>query len=221
MATAIKNNGLLNICHNCDDGVQAKVIYSLNGSTKVLTVTDDSSFATGDSFGVINIKVADKFGHTAHGQITSSSGNETFNLTNLGFDLSDGFNILATVVSANGQTADVAAYDVYKNFNDGEMYSPKAEAQTSVTITGVTVVPDDTPTIEKGESEQFNASVQPLNAPQGVTWEIVEDTSGKITVDITGKVSVAGDAAHGTYHVKATSIADDNISESVEFTVPE
>lgn len=220
MATAIKNNGLLNVCHNCDESIQAVVSYSFNTSSKVLTVTDESSFASGDTFGVINLKIADKFGNVATGQIESSSGNKTFDLNALGFNLSEGFNILATVVSAKGNIADVAAYDVYIHLNSGKMKTPVAEGQTPVTITGVTVVPDDTPEIALGGSLQFNASVQPLNAPQGVTWELLDDNSGKLTIDITGKVSVAANADNSTYTVKATSIADTGVNGTADFTVP-
>lgn len=224
MATAINNKGLLDVCKNCGDGVTPVIEYSFNTTSKVLTVTDASSFAADDTFKVVNIKVTDKFGHVFDEQITVSSGSKAIDLSDPEtFNLTEGFNILATVVSTNHQVADVAVYDVYKHAIAGSMTAPESETQTPVEITGVTVVPDDKPEIAKGDTLQFNAAVLPLNAPQGVTWGVKKangSAAGEhVTIDITGKITTTASADSGDYKVTATSIADNTKDEEVEFTI--
>ncbi len=111
---AIDNSGFLNVCHSCQTtGFVPACTYSFNTSTKVLTVVNTSTYPSGDSLNVVNITVSDKFGNQKTVQINSESvsATETVALAT-GFNVSKGFNILATVVSTNRLSANLAVYDV-------------------------------------------------------------------------------------------------------------
>lgn len=62
--------------------------------------------------------------------------------------------------------------------------------------------------VQPGGSEQFTAAVDASGgAAETVTWSI-SDTSGKVSIDNTGYVTVATDAAPGVYTITAASTAD-------------
>ncbi|MFF2018439.1 S-layer homology domain-containing protein, partial [Paenibacillus sp. NPDC058177] len=98
----------------------------------------------------------------------------------------------------------------------------KASAAITVTVApavnNVTVNPS-TASILLGGSKQLTATVDAVGgAATTVTWTS-SDASNKVAVDNTGKVSVAANAAPGSYTITATSTADATKKASAAITV--
>lgn len=109
---AIDNSGLINFCHSCNvSGFVPAITFSMANSTKILTVTDATTYPAGDGANVVNLIVSDKFGNVKTAQITATS--TTIDLST-GFNLTEGYTIQAMVASDNRLTADLTAYDVYR-----------------------------------------------------------------------------------------------------------
>jgi hypothetical protein len=70
-----------------------------NKGGKTLTITDNTTYPSGDSRKAVNITVADKFGVTKEFQIDDSPASVTINIADAGLNDVDGIDVLATVVS--------------------------------------------------------------------------------------------------------------------------
>lgn len=84
-----------------------------SGTDKILTITDNTSYPSGDSRDVVNITVADRFGVKKDYQITSSPGNKSIDVVGDGMNPTDGIDVIVTVYSTllkhkNGSVYDVA-----------------------------------------------------------------------------------------------------------------
>jgi len=95
----------------------------------------------------------------------------------------------------------------------------------TATVTSVTVSPA-TVTLRSGESQAFTATVAGTNnPPQGVTWAIVDGTTGNviepagIILTAHGSFAVTPAAAHGNFTVRATSNHDDTTFGTATVTV--
>ncbi|WP_049790019.1 Ig-like domain-containing protein [Paenibacillus sp. JDR-2] len=102
--------------------------------------------------------------------------------------------------------------------------SKKGTATITVTaapaVIGVSVSPN-TASVEQGSSKQLAATVDTVGgAATAVTWTS-NDASHKVTVDGTGKVTVAADAAPGDYTITATSTVDSSKKGTATITVTE
>ncbi|WP_162009971.1 Ig-like domain-containing protein [Paenibacillus xylanilyticus] len=85
-------------------------------------------------------------------------------------------------------------------------------------VNSVTVTPTN-PSVVQGGAEQLTATVDVVGgASQSVTWSS-SDTSGNVTVDANGLVSVAASATPGPYTITATSTVDGTKSGSATVTV--
>ena len=103
-------------------------------------------------------------------------------------------------------------------------YDNTKTATATVTVTyapavqSITVSPS-TASVMQGESTQLTATVVAVGgAPNTVKW-YSDDLSNKVTVDATGKVSVASDAAPGDYTITASSAYDTGMRQSAVITV--
>lgn len=110
--TSIDNSGF-QVCGNCDcPGFVPAVSWSYVASTKVLTVTDASTFPSGDGMGAINVTVSDGAGHTKSGRIAAAAGNVALDLSS-GMTLGpNGINISATVVTTHRCVGDLASFNI-------------------------------------------------------------------------------------------------------------
>lgn len=96
--------------NNCECiGFVPILTYAADGSAKTVTVTDASTFGTGDSFKSVNVWVFDKLGNYKTGHISAAAGVATINVTGLDLTLLD---IKGTVVSTAGCKTDLGTYDV-------------------------------------------------------------------------------------------------------------
>lgn len=113
---AIDNSGLKTFCHSCQvAGFAPAVTFSLANSTKILTITDTSTYPSADDRNVLNVTVSDRFGNVKTGQLPGSDVDDAFTIDlSTGFNLAEGFVIQAMLVSNQRLTADLTAYDVYK-----------------------------------------------------------------------------------------------------------
>lgn len=112
---AIDNSGLQTFCHSCQvAGWAPAVTFSLANSTKILTITDTSTYPAGDDRKALNVTVTDRFGNVKSAQMAVDVDDAfTIDLSS-GFNLAEGFVIQAMIVSNNRLIADLTAYDVYK-----------------------------------------------------------------------------------------------------------
>jgi hypothetical protein len=95
---------------------------------------------------------------------------------------------------------------------------PSKSDQATVTVTAppvvnVTVSPQ-TASLQTGQSQSFSATVTG-SSTTAVTWSVVETSGGSVTS--AGFYTTPGSA--GTYHVKATSVADPSKSDQATVTV--
>jgi hypothetical protein len=87
-------------------------------------------------------------------------------------------------------------------------------------VLSVSVTPESA-SVAQGGSLQLTATVEvEYGADKTVTWTS-SDAGGKVSVDATGKVTVAADAEPGVYTITATSNYDDSKSASATITVTE
>ncbi|MDF2842777.1 MAG: cell wall/surface repeat protein [Herbinix sp.] len=87
-------------------------------------------------------------------------------------------------------------------------------------VNSITISPK-TSTVFLGEAQQFQVTVDVIGeVDNSVNWTCYDET-GKVTVDNNGLVSVAADAIPGNYIIKATSLADESMSDTATVTVKE
>jgi hypothetical protein len=100
----------------------------------------------------------------------------------------------------------------------GESGSRKIKKLTQAVVNSVNVSPLNA-SVMQGESQRLNATVDAVGgAATTVSWSS-SDTTGKVAVDSTGKVTVAADAATGDYTITATSTADNSKTGTATITV--
>ncbi len=118
MRTAIDNSGFLNVCHNCGCvGFEPSLAFDFNSVAKTLEITDNTTYSAGDARKIVHILVSDKHGNHKSGNIpVGGTGVVTLGLSNSNrgdvMDLSEGINIICTVVSDKRCVADLSAYSV-------------------------------------------------------------------------------------------------------------
>jgi len=87
-------------------------------------------------------------------------------------------------------------------------------------VTGVSIYPA-TAEVDKGETQQFSATVTGTNNPaQTVTWTVTGGVSGT-GIDTKGLLTVAGNETAKTLTVKAVSTIDPSVSGTATVTVKE
>jgi hypothetical protein len=100
------------------DAVTSATVTS-GGTGGTLTVTDNTTYPSGDSRKAVNISVFDKFGKEQSGHIGTTPDNVVIDLLAAGINSVDGLDVLATVVSENGKTKDGSARGVGANKASG------------------------------------------------------------------------------------------------------
>lgn len=96
-------DGLCNTC-SCKDFAPS-VTYALAGTN--LTLTEASTFDTGDGLAAVHFSVIDKNGKELTGTVTSAGGNKVFDISAL--DKVD-IDIKAFVITTGGCKADLSLY---------------------------------------------------------------------------------------------------------------
>lgn len=100
--------------------------------------------------------------------------------------------------------------------------SPYANAivftQTAQAVSSITVTPS-TATLDSGVVKLSATVVTTGFANKAVTWSS-SDTSGKVSVDSNGVVTVASGATAGNYTITATSVFDSSVTGTATITVP-
>ncbi len=112
MATAIDNSGIKNFCGNCGcPGFVPGVSAAFDPVAKTLKARDTSAYGAGDGLQAVNVTVssrADKKHKYEQITVTGAPGEKTVSLADM--DLSEGVNVLATVVTTARCVADLGAY---------------------------------------------------------------------------------------------------------------
>lgn len=118
-ANAINNQNLTNISRDTDiTGFVPGVKYTYDPVAKEVDVSDDSAFPSGVSLLRTHVKVHDKFGNQALGEIENPDGSEsgdqrTATIDVSGLDATEGLDITATVVAdMGGYIADGSAKNI-------------------------------------------------------------------------------------------------------------
>jgi len=130
------------------------------------------------------------------------------------------------VTVTNSGKVNVAANAVPGDYTITATSTANASKKGTATIT-VTAAPavqsvsvdPSTASVMQGESKQLTATVAAAGgADEAVTWSS-SDTGNKVTVDGTGKVNVASNAATGDYTITATSTFDGSKKGTATITV--
>lgn len=111
-------------------------------------------------------------------------------------------------------------YHVWKTFGVSPFANAVMFLGATPTITSVTVAPA-TAVCDPGQNVTFSATVVTTNfAPQTVTWSVDATAEGLgVTVDAGGTVYVPSDVDDISITVTATSVYDDNASDTATLTV--
>ncbi len=99
-----------------DYGFIAAATFGFVTATKVLTITEASTFPAGDGLKRVNIVVSDKLGNTKVGTITAAAGNTTIDLdAATSLDLTGPVQVQVTITTNKGLVKDGAYYDLSPN----------------------------------------------------------------------------------------------------------
>jgi hypothetical protein len=102
---------------------------------------------------------------------------------------------------------------------DSSRYDTAAVTLITPAISSVTVSPK-TPSVLKGQTQQFNAVVSVSGgAAQTVTWTVTGNGSSGTTISATGLLTVAANESAGSLTVRATSTADSSRYDTATVTV--
>lgn len=113
-----ENKALRTFCGCETTDFNPAIEYSFNPETKVLTVTDASTFPAGQTFAAANIWVIDSDGNEQSKKIAAAAGNVTFNLAT-NFNTNEGFTVTANVVSSTRKTITLTVRRVGLALNSG------------------------------------------------------------------------------------------------------
>lgn len=83
-----------------------------SGTDRKLTITDNTTYAAGDSRSNVNVSVFDKFGNKTEKQIGTSPSNVVIDVVGEGLNPVDGLDAIATVVSVEGKVKDGSVHDI-------------------------------------------------------------------------------------------------------------
>ncbi|MCD8372920.1 MAG: hypothetical protein LUD27_06445 [Clostridia bacterium] len=125
--------------------------------------------------------------------------------------------------SIRGTTgAMVVEHRVTEYNNNAELQIKKLWFEGQVDVTGIEFTDKTESTHNPGDTFYVTASVTPDSATEdGVIYSVQEGTEG-VTVDSeTGLVTIAENAASGTYYIIATAAADSSITATYTLTVTE
>ena len=116
-------------------------------------------------------------------------------------------------------------YHVWKTFSVSPFANAVVFVPTAPSITGVSVSPEAA-TIMPGQSVLFSATVETTGfASQAVNWTLTSTDDADLenaSVDIYGRVTISAEATAGdVYTLTATSVVDDNETDSSTITVYE
>lgn len=111
---AIDNSGWLSICGGCDcSGFVPSLAYEYDADAQTVKVTDNSDYPGGDEALIVHVYINDRFGNRIYASIDANASpaqTDTGDVDISDLDVSQGFNILATVVSAAKCIADLGVY---------------------------------------------------------------------------------------------------------------
>lgn len=108
-----------------EDGKVVGATITNSGNDRKLTITDATSYASGDSRKVVNVTVHDKFGNKTEAQIDDSPANVVIDVVEKGLNPADGLDATVTVISAERKIKDGSALDIGKNANSGNFVMEK------------------------------------------------------------------------------------------------
>lgn len=105
---AFDNTNLVNgLCGGCEcTGFSAAVSFSYSSGDGEITFTDASTYGAGDARKIVNVRVKDKNSKTIDGNIAANDGDDAVTLDVSTLDLSEGFELFATVVTTGGCISD-------------------------------------------------------------------------------------------------------------------
>lgn len=113
-----ENKALRTFCGCETTDFSPAIEYSFDPISKVLTVTDASTFPASQSFAAANVWVIDSEGNEQSKKIDAAGGNVTFDLSQ-DFNTNEGFTITANVVSSTRKTITLTVRRVGLALNSG------------------------------------------------------------------------------------------------------
>lgn len=133
--SAFDNSNLKdNLCGGCDcTGFTPDVAFSFDANAKTITVTDNSTYGSGDARKIAHVRVTDKNGKKAVGNIAANDGDDAITVSVADLDLSEGFRIDVTVVTTAGCISDGHAGRIGMALTAGSIGSWDKDS-TSITI---------------------------------------------------------------------------------------
>ncbi|MZL17517.1 Ig-like domain-containing protein, partial [Clostridium beijerinckii] len=229
------------LSNTIDDNVNTDNGYALEWNTSSLAANSTWKVSAIESFIASSITASADNGITVGGpvtltfNVTNSSNNSqdvTYSISNIdGWSVqlqkesdtiaSHATNSLSAVVTPSGSINN-GVYEIQLNISSGGVET-QAIGTVTVNITQAVInsvsVSPETASVVQGQTKQLESTVNAVGgAAETVTWSS-SDASGKVTVDETGLVTVASDAAPGDYIITATSTFDTSKKGTATITV--
>lgn len=112
------------LCGGCDcTDFTPSVTFIYDPEAKTIAFTDASTYGTGDSRKIVHVTVYDKDGSKVLGNIAAADVDDAVTVSTATLDVSEGFTLLGTVVSANGCLSDGHAKLVGVSVTNGALGS--------------------------------------------------------------------------------------------------
>lgn len=109
----IKNTGFLNIfAVNTLNGFIPSVGYVYNAGAATVAITDNSTYGAGDAIKILHFTLTDCQGTQVKGNVTVAGGGGAVTVSTATLDLTEGFNITASLVTNLSAFADMGTYNV-------------------------------------------------------------------------------------------------------------
>ncbi|NRZ29305.1 beta strand repeat-containing protein [Clostridium beijerinckii] len=229
------------LSNTIDDNVNTDNGYALEWNTSSLAANSTWKVSAIESFIASSITASADNGITVGGpvtltfNVTNSSNNSqdvTYSISNIdGWSVqlqkesdtiaSHATNSLSAVVTPSGSINN-GVYEIQLNISSGGVET-QAIGTVTVNITQAVInsvsVSPETASVVQGQNKQLGSTVNAVGgAAETVMWSS-GDASGKVTVDETGLVTVASDAAPGDYTITATSTFDTSKTGTATITV--
>ncbi|OCA97438.1 Ig-like domain-containing protein [Clostridium beijerinckii] len=229
------------LSNTIDDNVNTDNGYALEWNTSSLAANSTWKVSAIESFIASSITASADNGITVGGpvtltfNVTNSSNNSqdvTYSISNIdGWSVqlqkesdtiaSHATNSLSAVVTPSGSINN-GVYEIQLNISSGGVET-QAIGTVTVNITQAVInsvsVSPETASVVQGQTKQLESTVNAVDgAAETVTWSS-SDASGKVTVDETGLVTVAADAAPGDYTITASSTFDTSKTGTATITV--
>jgi len=106
-------------------GAVTGITITNNGTKDTITVTDNTSYDSGDQRKIVDLEIFDRYTGKTAGSIPTGSGSASVQIDVAGLNPARGFAMNVTVVSVKGLVKDGSVFNIANTFNQGNIIMEK------------------------------------------------------------------------------------------------